>query len=183
MQVVTAAGARSSSVTQQLRCGVIAMARPKQSTAQTHRVVGLALSKLAGQLEQGMSESFKTYLTAMARFHRYSPCNVLLIAMQQPTATRVAGYRTWQKLGRQVRQGERGIQIMAPVAHRVRAEDEDDKDTEIISGFRPTHVFDVSQTEGRALAEPDRVRGDPGEHLDRLEAWVVRQGIKLEYAP
>jgi len=162
---------------------VIVMGSFERPAAQTHRVVGLALSKLTGQLEMGMSESFKTYLTAMARFHRYSPCNVLLIAMQQPNATRVAGYRTWRKLGRQVRQSERGIQIMAPVAHRVRAEDEDNKDTEIISGFRPTYVFDVSQTEGRPLPEPSRVQGNAEEHLNRLEAWVVRRGIKLEYAP
>ena len=182
-----AADVTSSSVTQQLRCGVIVMGRLKQPTVQTRRVVGQALSKLAAQLEQGMSQGFRTYLKAMARFHRYSSCNVLLIAMQQPTATRVAGYRTWQKLGRQVRQGERGIQIMAPVVHRMKttegADEEDDEDTEILSGFRPTHVFDVSQTEGRPLPEPSRVQGNAEEHLNRLEAWVVRQDIKLEYAP
>lgn len=183
----TAAGATSSSATQQLRCRVIAMGRLKEATAQTHHVVGQALSKLAEQLEKGMSEGFRTYLRAMVRCHRYSPCNVLLIAMQQPNATRVAGYRTWQKLGRQVRQGERGIQILAPVVHRTKkiepVDEEKDEDTETLSGFRPTYAFDVSQTEGKPLAEPDRVQGDPGEYLDRLEVWVVRQGIKLEYAP
>ena len=98
----------------------------------------------------------------------------------------MAGYRTWQKLGRQVRQGERGIQILAPVVHRTKTTervDEEGDDTEILSGFRPTYVFDVSQTEGKALPVPNRVRGDPGEYLNRLEAWVVRHRIKLEYAP
>jgi len=80
------------------------MGRFERPTVQTHRVVGQALSKLAGRLEQEMSQSFGVYLTAMVGFHRYSPCNVLLIAMTKPDATRAAGYRTWQKLGRQGRQ-------------------------------------------------------------------------------
>ncbi len=108
----------------------------ERATAQTHRVVGLALSKLAGQLEQEMSRSFRAYLKAMAKFHRYSPCNVVLIAMAKPGATRVAGYRTWQRLGRQVRQGERGIQVLAPFVHRTktteRADEEEGEDSNFL---------------------------------------------------
>src|SRR6266487_5926186 len=60
------------------------------------------------------SEAFKRYLAAQAVFHRYSARNVFLILYQMPDATRVAGYTTWKKLGRQVRRGARGITIFAP---------------------------------------------------------------------
>ena len=60
------------------------------------------------------SETFKAYLDVQAKFHRYSWCNSLLILSQRPDASRVAGYRSWQKLGRQVCKGERGIMIFAP---------------------------------------------------------------------
>ena len=60
------------------------------------------------------SETFKAYLDVQARFHNYSWCNSLLILSQRPQATRVAGYRTWQKLDRQVCKGETGIRIFAP---------------------------------------------------------------------
>jgi hypothetical protein len=59
-------------------------------------------------------------LAAAGRFHQYSFGNVLLILAQNPEETRVAGYRTWQSIGRQVRKGERGIQILAPVTYRPR---------------------------------------------------------------
>src|SRR2546425_218781 len=60
------------------------------------------------------SERFGEYLKTLARFHSYSFSNVLLIRMQRPDATRVAGYRKWQELGRQVKKGERGIAILVP---------------------------------------------------------------------
>lgn len=71
------------------------------------------------QLEEGIAaiqsdKDFKRYLRAQAAFHRYSPNNTLLIAMQRPDATMVAGYTTWQKLKRQVRKGEKGIAILWP---------------------------------------------------------------------
>jgi DNA-binding XRE family transcriptional regulator len=60
------------------------------------------------------SDTFRRYLEVQARFHKYSRHNCMLIAMQRPDASRVAGYRTWQKLGRQVCKGEHGIMIFAP---------------------------------------------------------------------
>ncbi len=60
------------------------------------------------------SEAFRQYLAVQARFHRYSWHNSMLIAMQRPDATRVAGYKTWQSLKRQVCKGQRGITIFAP---------------------------------------------------------------------
>jgi len=71
-----------------------------------------ALEELGKQLEQGASEQIRAYLSAMARFHNYSWGNVILISLQRNDASRVAGYQTWRRLGRQVKKGEHGIAIM-----------------------------------------------------------------------
>src|SRR3954470_865882 len=70
------------------------------------------------------SDTFRAYLTAQARFHNYSFGNVLLILAQNPVATRVAGYRTWQSLGRQVKRGEKAIRIIAPAYYKRKEQDE-----------------------------------------------------------
>src|SRR5215211_7617972 len=77
-------------------------------------VVEQGAQHLLGELEQGKSEHLQRYLAFASRFHRYSPTNQLLIYLQKPEATRVAGYKTWQKLGYQVGKGEKGIRIQAP---------------------------------------------------------------------
>jgi DNA primase len=69
------------------------------------------------------SQGWRAWIRTRAAFRRYSLHNTILIAMQRPDATRVAGYRAWQKLGRQVRRGEKGIAILAPM---VRKEKDDD---------------------------------------------------------
>src|ERR1700758_526012 len=70
---------------------------------------------LIEQLEAGHSEALTSYLTAMSRFHNYSFGNVLEIARQMPTATRVAGFWTWKNMGRSVNAGAKGIRILAPI--------------------------------------------------------------------
>src|SRR5438046_1515711 len=92
------------------------------------------------------SELFKQFLEVQARFHKYPWANTLLIAMQRPDAQRVAGYRTWQSLGRQVRKGERGIAIIAPCPYR-RDVQADNGETETLDGiyFKAVHVFDIAQ--------------------------------------
>jgi len=97
------------------------------------------------------SETFQRFLAVQARFHHYSWHNSMLIAMQRPDATRVAGYKTWQKLGRQVRAGERGIMIFAPRPWTREVERDGETETESGIFFRPVHVFDVAQTEGEEL--------------------------------
>ncbi len=84
----------------------------------TKKMVDNAIGALASALEEGESDTLKAYLAAMGRFHRYSLGNAMLIAFARPGATRVAGFRTWQKLGRRVRKGERGIAILAPIGRR-----------------------------------------------------------------
>src|SRR3954463_1082200 len=74
------------------------------------------------------SDSFRRFLDAQARFHRYSWGNVLLILDQRPDATRVAGFRTWLSLGRPVRTGERGIRIFVPVWPRTPRDTDEGED-------------------------------------------------------
>jgi hypothetical protein len=133
------------------------------------------------------SEQWRAMLEVSARFHNYSTNNQLLIFLQCPNATRVCGYRAWQRLGRQVRKGECGIQILAPCRKRVspvEAEREQDEvgRVEVLTGFRVVHVFDVSQTDGAELDEiaPRRLTGEVSERLiDALEHRVADEGFML----
>jgi len=143
-----------------------------------------AMDQLIAAVDGGKSVSLKAYLAMLGRFRRYSLGNVLLIAMQRPDATHVAGYTTWKRLGRQVKRGERGIRILEPIVRRTHeADDKDDVDTEEeLVAFRSASVFDVSQTEGKELPEPTRAVGDPKGHLDRLKTFIAERGICLEYS-
>ena len=87
------------------------------------------VAELTERLENGVrelyaSDSYAQYITAMAKFHHYSFGNALLILFQCPHATNVAGYNTWTQLGRQVKKGEKGIQILAPCNFRATLERE-----------------------------------------------------------
>lgn len=143
-----------------------------------------ALDKLAALLDQGHSERLTALLKTMARFHRYSFHNVALIAMQYPTATRVAGFQTWRSMGRFVRRGEKGIVILAPIVGRraIEAATDESEMPKTIVGFRGVHVFDVAQTDGEPLPDVAQASGDPGERLATLKAAIVNVGINLEYA-
>ncbi len=98
------------------------------------------------------SKIFTDYLNSQARFHKYSWNNSMLIAMQCPDATQVAGYQTWKKLNRQVRKGEHGIMIIAPCPF---SKENDNGDTESGVFFRAVHVFDIGQTDGADLPTVD----------------------------
>lgn len=101
------------------------------------------------------SEPYKQYLKVMARFPSYSIRNTMLIYAQNPQATFVAGYQTWHRLfGRSVKKGEKGIRILAPYTYAKEVKDEQGKvHIEKKIRFRSIPVFDVSQTQGRALPE------------------------------
>ena len=143
---------------------------------------------LIEQLEAGHSEALTQYLTAMSRFHQYSFGNVLEIARQMPTATRVAGFWTWKNLGRSVNAGAKGIRILAPIVGVRRQKDiEAEKDItrqneRMLLGFRNAYVFDISQTNGVELPEMERVAGDPGENIERLTAFLNSKGIAVSYS-
>lgn len=133
--------------------------------------------EITDKLEQGLkelfeSERFKEYLKTMSKFYNYSFSNTLLIAMQKPDATLIAGYTAWQRnFDRYVMKGEKGIKILAPAPYKVQEEREKldpatqkpvlDKDgkpvTETVEVTRPAFkvvsVFDVSQTDGKELPD------------------------------
>src|SRR5271156_4030124 len=152
-------------------------------------LIAANIKLLIEQLEAGRSDALTNYLTAMSRFHNYSFGNVLEIARQMPTATRVAGFWTWKNLGRSVNAGSKGIRILAPIVGVRRKKDEEaEKDitkqnTRTLLGFRNAYVFDVSQTNGVDLPEMHEISGDPGENIERLAAFVKAQGIQLVYNP
>ncbi len=167
---------------------------PSQDDTQQTKARSLietALDQLATALEQGHSQALKEYLASMARFHPYSAGNQLLIWSQKPEATRVAGYQTLKRLGRQVKRGERGILIQAPIQYRYtttkekpgKSQNEDNTVTVTrLSGFKPAHVFDITQTEGPDLPEFATVQGNPGEHLEQLKTAIQKRGITLKYS-
>jgi antirestriction protein ArdC len=146
-----------------------------------------ALDQLAQALEQGKSDTLVKYLETLSRFHHYSFGNTLLIAIQRPDATHVAGYQRWKQLGRFVKQGEHGIAILAPLVYKRTAEVVDDQaepenhEVKVLRGFKIVYVFDVSQTEGKELPQFAGISGEPGEQLRRLEALITESGIELRY--
>jgi hypothetical protein len=148
------------------------------------KVTNQAIEQLITALNEGRSETLTQYLAAIGRFHRYSLRNVMLIASQKPTATHVAGFHTWHKLGRFVKKGEKGILILAPI---VRPKDQSTEQTETDEsstavGFRAAYVFDISQTDGQQLPEIGNVKGDPRQYLQQLGNFAQEQGIALEYS-
>lgn len=139
-----------------------------------------------GIAELVSSDAWTSWLDVQSRFHRYSFGNCLLIQAQRPDATRVAGFHAWRKLGRNVRRGEKGIWILAPMTRRVgETEDEAGESTplRVLSGFRPVPVFDVAQTDGEPLpASPvERLRGEaPTAAYESLVAVAHSIGYAVE---
>jgi len=149
-----------------------------------------ALGDLETALASGKSEQLNCYLAFLARFHRYSFCNVMLIAAQCPDATLVAGFNAWKKMGRHVRKGEKGIRILAPLLRKKKADEDERSSTEdkpddegetkrILTGFRAVSVFDVSQTDGEELPEIREYEGDPASNLERLEEFAASREIEV----
>jgi antirestriction protein ArdC len=150
---------------------------------QIKEITEKATEQLVAALQGGHSEALIHYLKAIGRFHRYSLYNVMLIASQKPNASYVAGFRTWDQLGRFVKKGEKGIMILAPIVRRKPDNsDDDEKESSLIVGFRAAYVFDVTQTDGRDLPQIGVVHGDPRQHGDRLHRFAAAQNIVIEYA-
>lgn len=136
-------------------------------------VAGKDMNSILKSLETGVEniftgDKYAQYLQTMSKFHRYSFNNTLLIAMQRPDATLVTGYRNWQTMGRQVKKGEKGITILAPAPIKRKREQEilDQNNKPLLDGngkpkteevevviprFKPTTVFDISQTDGEPI--------------------------------
>ena len=157
-------------------------------TNHARKVSQQAFNELVEAVEAGKSQKLVEYLKAMGRFHNYSLGNAIMIGFQKPDATKVAGFRAWQKLGRHVKKNEKGIAIMAPILWRrkiTHSEDEEDgseREEETALAFKTAYVFDISQTDGKPLPEFARVKGEPGIYTERLRQYVTSKGIVLEYS-
>ncbi len=133
-------------------------------------------------------------LSVASRFHIYSPTNSLMIAAQFPTASHIGGYQFWRTLGRQVRAGEHGIRILAPVTCRTTTDDTTGPDGDTppttdnattarkVRGFRLVSVFDISQTDGPDFPEvaPVLLDGDaPDDGWAQIERLIVAAGFTV----
>lgn len=165
-------------------CACMKGRQAKMADEKVRKLAEEALNRLSAEVEAGKSEALQNYLAAMARFHRYSWRNVLLINSERPSATHVAGFHTWHDLGRSVKKGEKGIMILAPMLVKQKEPSpEAERSAEAIrlAGFRTAYVFDVSQTQGKPLPEFAKTTGDPKEYGEKLKALVLKQGISVEY--
>lgn len=164
------------------------------------------VQELTDKLEQGLqdlfnSDSYRNYLSTMSKFHNYSFNNTLLIAMQKPDATLVAGYKAWQKnFERHVNKGEKAIRILAPAPYKIKEERDKidpvtqelllDKDgnpqkeeVEItIPAFRAVSVFDVSQTDGKPIPElaAKELLSDVEGYQDMIRAVEAISSVPIE---
>jgi antirestriction protein ArdC len=149
---------------------------------QANQLTEQALDKLIRALEAGQSETLKAYLAMMSRFRRYSWGNILLIAFQRPDAAYVAGFNRWKELGRNVKKGEKGITILAPITACKHKENDPAEEHHVLVGVKPVHVFALDQTEGKPLPEFAKISGDPKDHTERLKRYIAELDIALEYS-
>jgi N-terminal domain of anti-restriction factor ArdC len=178
----------------------------KTNTSTAQELIASSINALGQALEAGHSDILSSYLKAMGKFHAYSFGNIILIATQKPTATHVAGIRTWNQLGRRVMKSEKGILIFAPlIGWKRKPETEEPKAisreggkngaaesgakapeaerVQYLLGFRGVYVWDVAQTEGDELPTvSNTVQGDVTKALPHLIEFVESQGIKLEFS-
>jgi hypothetical protein len=154
--------------------------------AQLKATIDGTIERLVEQLKEGHTEEYRRMLRFWSHFHRYSHGNVILMLSQRPDATQVAGYRTWQKLGRQVRQGARAISIWCPLLATI-----EDPDThlpvEICTGFKPCPVFaaeDLVDIQTNPLPSLWRQLPDDAEGTwQYCVAKVIAAGYPLKIVP
>lgn len=161
----------------------------EEKHARIEAMTNQALAELGEALAAGRSERLTQFLTTMSKFHSYSWGNVMLIMIQAPGATHVAGFHKWKQLDRAVKKGEHGIMILAPVLKRVgelieKMPDgsEATKPIRQIVNTKPVYVFDVSQTEGKELPRLATISGEIDGHTNQLKAFIASKNIILEYA-
>ena len=188
---------------------LVGAAPPRDEAAQQARLEDFHQRLTEQVLALSDGPTWKAWLQTAAKFHDYSFNNTVSIFMQHPDAVQVAGYRTWQSLGRQVRKGEQGIQILAPVLRRQDVDGPNGDqlgraavrvggragepprepltgDRRVLVGVRIAHVFDISQTDGDPLPQPDPawrptlLTGQAPDHLwDGLALQVAEAGYEL----
>ena len=158
-----------------------------------------AIKALAQETDEAkISSVFLSFMDGMRRFHNYSFYNQILIYLQRPSATQVAGFVDWQKkFSRTVNKGEKGIAILAPILAKYAVQRKStQEDAEVISsetenlyvnrciGFRVVYVFDISQTEGKPLPEEPNWHDTGKDPIIEaaLKTFAQRKGIRVEEA-
>lgn len=161
---------------------------PAERGANRQDAVDLLHQQLQDSLQELVtSQDWQEVLSVAARFHGYSFANTRLIWGQSIargfTPSRVAGFRAWQELGRHVRKGEKGLQILAPVIRKVPPEPGREDEKRIV-GFRVVHVFDIAQTDGDPLPEVPitLVTGDLPSQWDQVAGLITESGFDLSVA-
>ena len=154
-------------------------------TAATLAKIDAWMQRLADETDQAaQSAELTRYLTTLTRFYTYSAHNCALIAMQRPDATRVAGYRAWQALGRQVVKGAKGITILCPAPIKGKTAQGDD--VVIALRFRTGYVFDLADTQGDDLPVLT-VHAVEGDRYDTLLRQLIeiaeRGGLRVAFKP
>ena len=151
------------------------------------------IKEITEQLESGVlsiyeSEKYKAYLDFTNKFYDYSVNNCILIMIQKPEASLVAGYKAWQnKFKRQVKKGEKGITIIAPCPHKFKKEVEDENgnvaEKEVsFTTYRATTVFDISQTEGEDVPSYiDNLTGEVENYNDLLDKLKSVSPVPVEF--
>lgn len=169
------------------------MKRKSLTPAERQERLDAAHARLAESVQSlQTSHEWMAYLKVMARFHRYSFGNTLMIFSQRPDATQVAGFTTWKSMGRSVRKGAKGIMILAPCISKVGEKVTDGKGEapdkteplKVLRGFRLAYVFDISDTEGEELPSVGAplIEGEAPEGMTAsLEAQIELAGFTLEY--
>lgn len=148
-----------------------------------------AFSKLESGIQQLLSSAhWQNYLKTQSRFHYYSFNNTILILMQLPDATKVAGFNTWKQLKRNVNKGEKAIAILAPLKYKQEVEDIKTGETLQrfgIRGFRKVSVFDISQTTGEDLPQVpvSRLHGDDQGLFEQLQQFSNCRGWSVTLEP
>ena len=181
---------------------------PAVETATGERKIDAVMKQLKDGVETiQQSDKFRLFLSTMAKFHDYSIGNLILIMIQKPGATHVAGFNTWKDLGRWVKAGEKGIAILAPVMPArptcpdcgakirkgVRFCPECGKEVEVEEGiegtprfFKVVYVFDLNQTDGKPLPEFDVpvLTGEANEGLFNKTLTLAKaQGLTVSFEP
>lgn len=150
------------------------------------------VKNLTKRLEAGIQDLYASgrygeYLAMLSKFHKYSYGNVMLIMMQCPHASMVAGFQTWKReFGRSVKKGERGIRVLAPCPVRRKLENPTEEAEDVyIPCFKAVTVFDISQTEGKEL--PARIvtelAGDVEEYENLFNRLVEYSGLPVTFEP
>ena len=156
----------------------------EQKLKEVDQMVKKGFENLVGEMKQGHTENYLEYLAFVSRFHKYSHTNQMLIFCQKPDATLVAGYRTWQEMGHQVRAGEKGIKIMAPIFRKHLEENELGQPISLqkLVGFKVVSVFDSSQLTEPAKAFWDfraKVPNDAEEKYQLVRRAVMSDALEV----